>query len=123
MDLLSENLLLTLVLAPLFGSIVAGLFGKKIGEKAAHTVTIIGVAIAFVLSAWVFKLVIFDGASYVRRVKRTRAYLYSECVLSIKKKKCDICQKFMSNLLYLLLFTLFLGSCSSLKRQKHELSM
>jgi len=68
MDLLSENLLLTLVLAPLFGSIIAGLFGKKIGGKASHTVTIIGVAIAFVLSAWVFKLVIFDGASYNAQV-------------------------------------------------------
>tara|TARA_R110002111_G_scaffold54777_1_gene94484 strand:+ start:72 stop:2027 length:1956 start_codon:yes stop_codon:yes gene_type:complete len=68
MDLLNENLLLTLVLAPLFGSIIAGLFGKKIGEKASHTITIIGVAIAFVLSVWVFKLVIFDGASYNDRV-------------------------------------------------------
>ena len=68
MEILNENLLLTLVLAPLFGSIIAGLFGKKIGEKASHTVTILGVAIAFVLSVWVFKQVIFDGASYNDRV-------------------------------------------------------
>ena len=68
MEVLNENLLLTLVLAPLFGSIIAGLFGKKIGEKASHTVTILGVAIAFVLSVWVFKQVIFDGASYNDRV-------------------------------------------------------
>jgi len=68
MDLLNENLLLTLALAPLLGSIIAGLFGKRIGETASHTVTIIGVAIAFILSVWVFKLVIFDGASYNARV-------------------------------------------------------
>ena len=65
---LNENLLLTLVLAPLLGSIIAGLFGKIIGEKASHTVTIIGVMVAFVLSVWVFKLVIFDSASYNARV-------------------------------------------------------
>jgi NADH-quinone oxidoreductase subunit L len=64
MEYLNESLLLTLVLAPLFGSIIAGFFGKKIGETASHTVTTLGVAIAFLLSVWVFKLVIFDGASY-----------------------------------------------------------
>ena len=68
MEVLNENLLLTLVLAPLFGSVIAGLFGKKIGEKASHTVTILGVAVAFILSVWVFKQVIFDGASYNYRV-------------------------------------------------------
>ena len=68
MDVLNENLLLTLVLAPLLGSIVAGLFGKKIGEKASHTVTIIGVFVAFIISMWVFKLVIFDSASYNAQV-------------------------------------------------------
>ena len=68
MSVLNENLLLTLVLAPLLGSIIAGLFGKIIGEKASHTVTIIGVMVAFVLSVWVFKLVIFDSASYNARV-------------------------------------------------------
>ena len=65
---LNENLLLTLVLAPLLGSIIAGLFGKIIGEKASHTVTIIGVMVAFILSVWVFKLVIFDSASYNAQV-------------------------------------------------------
>ena len=68
MDSLNENLLLTLALAPLLGSVIAGFFGKRIGEQASHTVTIIGVAIAFVLSTWVFKLVIFDGASYNAQV-------------------------------------------------------
>jgi NADH-quinone oxidoreductase subunit L len=57
-----ENIYLTIVLAPLAGAIIAGLFGKKIGRNGAHWVTIIGVAISFVLSVMVFKNVIYDGA-------------------------------------------------------------
>jgi len=38
------------VLAPLFGAIAAGLFGKKLGRVNSHRATIAGVAIAFVLS-------------------------------------------------------------------------
>ncbi len=49
-------------LAPLLGAIVAGLFGRKIGRVGAHSVTIGGVAIAFVLSAWVFVRMVFQGA-------------------------------------------------------------
>ena len=41
------SLYLTIVLAPLFGSLVAGLLGWKIGRRAAHTVAILGVLIAF----------------------------------------------------------------------------
>lgn len=47
------NLYLTIALAPLFGSLLAGLFGKWIGRKGAHSVCILGVAISAVLSAWV----------------------------------------------------------------------
>lgn len=57
-----ENIYLTIVLAPLIGAIVAGLFGQKIGRAGAHWVAIIGVAISFVLSIVVFKDVIIDGA-------------------------------------------------------------
>ena len=57
-----ENIYLTIVLAPLVGAIIAGLFGKKIGRSGAHWVTIIGVAISFILSVIVFKDVIYDGA-------------------------------------------------------------
>ena len=57
-----ENIYLTIVLAPLVGAIIAGLFGKKIGRSGAHWVTIIGVAISFILSVMVFKDVIYDGA-------------------------------------------------------------
>ncbi len=53
---------LAIPLAPLAGAIVAGLFGKRIGRAGAHTVTILGVAISFLLSLVVFKHIVFDGA-------------------------------------------------------------
>ena len=53
---------LAIPLAPLAGAIVAGLFGKRIGRVGAHTVTILGVAVSFVLSMIVFKHIVFDGA-------------------------------------------------------------
>ena len=40
-----QNVYLTIVLAPLAGSILAGLFGKTIGRTASHWVTILGVAV------------------------------------------------------------------------------
>jgi len=46
------NIYLTIVLTPLFAAIVAGLFGKQVGRTGAHTVTILGVFVAFVLSAY-----------------------------------------------------------------------
>ncbi len=56
-----ESIYLTIVLAPLFGAIVAGLFGKLIGRSGAHWVTILGVATSFVLSVYVFKYMVIDG--------------------------------------------------------------
>ncbi|GAP35585.1 NADH-quinone oxidoreductase subunit L [Piscinibacter sakaiensis] len=61
---LSQNLLLAVPLAPLVGSIVAGLAGKWVGRRGAHAVTILGVAIAFVLSAMTLKAVAVDGARF-----------------------------------------------------------
>ena len=55
------NLYLAIVLAPLAAAILAGLFGKRIGRAGAHWITIIGVAISFVLSLVVFKDLVFDG--------------------------------------------------------------
>jgi len=49
-----ENIYLGVVLAPLVGSIIAGLFGKSIGRAGAHWVTIIGVGISVLLSAIVY---------------------------------------------------------------------
>jgi len=58
-----ENLYLAIPLAPLLGAIIAGLFGKQIGRAGAHTVTILGVGIAFVLSLVVLKHFAIDGAA------------------------------------------------------------
>ena len=60
--MITQNLLLSIALAPLVGAIVAGFFGKQIGRKGAHSVTILGVAVSAVLSMYVFKLLAFDGA-------------------------------------------------------------
>lgn len=48
-----QLLCLVLVLAPLVGSIVAGLFRAQIGRNGAHTVTILGVGISLILSLYV----------------------------------------------------------------------
>lgn len=50
---ISQSILLTIVLAPLFGAIVAGLFGRKVGRIGAHSVTILGVALSCALSGHV----------------------------------------------------------------------
>ncbi|HEY6774544.1 MAG TPA: NADH-quinone oxidoreductase subunit L, partial [Oxalicibacterium sp.] len=65
---LNPNLLLVIPLAPLVGSMIAGLFGTKffgnmIGRKTSHTVTILGVLISFLLSAYTFSQVL-DGATF-----------------------------------------------------------
>ena len=41
---ISKLHLLIIVLAPLLGSIIAGLFGRQVGRAGAHGVTIAGVA-------------------------------------------------------------------------------
>lgn len=60
-----ENLYLAIILAPLIGSIIAGVFGRQVGRAGAHWVTIIGVAISFALSLVVFNHhVLGDGAAF-----------------------------------------------------------
>lgn len=63
-----QKLYLLVPLAPLFGAVVAGLFGKAIGRVGAHTVTILGVAVAFVASIFIYQDVaagnIFNGTIY-----------------------------------------------------------
>lgn len=66
---LSASTLLAVPLAPLVGSLLAGVFGTKfggnwIGRRLAHTSTILGVAIAFILSALTFKEVAFNDARF-----------------------------------------------------------
>jgi NADH-quinone oxidoreductase subunit L len=53
---------LAIVLAPLIGSFIAGVFLPYISRAVAHTVTIAGVTISFILSLFVFKYFAFDGA-------------------------------------------------------------
>ncbi|WP_456372980.1 NADH-quinone oxidoreductase subunit L [Thiolapillus sp.] len=57
-----KTLYLALVLAPLAGSIIAGLFRNQIGKAGAHWATILGVGLSFVLSAYVFYLHVFQAA-------------------------------------------------------------
>ncbi|HNQ04537.1 MAG TPA: NADH-quinone oxidoreductase subunit L [Thiobacillaceae bacterium] len=63
-----KTLYLIVPLAPLAGALVAGLFGRVIGRTGAHTVTILGVLIAFAASVLVFQDVqagnTFNGPVY-----------------------------------------------------------
>ena len=66
---LSASTLLAIPLAPLAGALLAGIFGTAlggnlIGRRASHTLTILGVFIAFVLSAITLNSVIVDGAHF-----------------------------------------------------------
>jgi NADH-quinone oxidoreductase subunit L len=67
--MISQNLLLAIVLAPLLGAIVAGLFGRQVGRAGAHAVTILGVGASFALSCYVLYLLAWGGAeSYNQNV-------------------------------------------------------
>ena len=66
---LSAATLLAVPLAPLAGSLIAGILGtafggNRIGRTASHTATILGVLVAFILSAMTFKSVVADGARF-----------------------------------------------------------
>lgn len=50
------HLSLTAILVPLFCSIVAGLFGKRMPRALPQWITIIGVVISFLCSAWLFAI-------------------------------------------------------------------
>jgi NADH-quinone oxidoreductase subunit L len=56
------NICLAIVLAPLLGAIIAGLFARQVGRTGAHSVTILGVAVSFVLSLIVFNHIILNDA-------------------------------------------------------------
>jgi len=66
---LNASTLLAVPMAPLVGAALAGIFGTKfggnwIGRRLTHTITILGVLIAFILSASTLKSVIADGARF-----------------------------------------------------------
>lgn len=71
-------MLLLIVLAPLLASVVAGLFGQQIGKIWAHRITTSSVALSFLLSLFVFKVVALDGT-----ILNQNVYLWAE-VDSIK---------------------------------------
>mgnify|MGYP000586642423 CR=1 FL=1 len=56
-----STLTLIVPLAPLVGAAIAGLLGWKIGRSATHWVTILGVAISFVASIYIFQYVNTNG--------------------------------------------------------------
>ena len=56
-----KTIYLLVPLSCLAGAILAGLFGRVIGRSGAHTVTILGVAIAFFLSAFAVYPDVMDG--------------------------------------------------------------
>jgi NADH-quinone oxidoreductase subunit L len=66
---LSASTLLAVPMAPLLGAVLAGIFGTAlggnwIGRKLSHSLTILGVAVAFILSAFTLQSVINDDARF-----------------------------------------------------------
>ncbi len=66
---LNASTLLAVPMAPLVGAVLAGIFGTQfggnwIGRRLTHTLTILGVLIAFILSASTLKSVAIDGARF-----------------------------------------------------------
>jgi len=66
---LNATTLLAVPMAPLVGAILAGILGTQfggnwIGRRLTHTLTILGVLIAFILSASTLKSVAIDGARF-----------------------------------------------------------
>ena len=59
-----KSVYLAIVLAPLIGAILAGVFGHWMERKVAHIVTIAGVAVAFVLSLIVFQDTAINGNTF-----------------------------------------------------------
>src|SRR3984893_9009167 len=55
------ELCLLVPLAPLAGAVIAGLFGRTIGRRGAHSVAILGVTVATVVSGLVFRHVVLSG--------------------------------------------------------------
>ena len=66
---LSASTLLIVPLAPLVGAMVAGILGTSfggnwVGRRLSHTITILGVLVAFIVSAMTLKSVAIDGARF-----------------------------------------------------------
>ncbi|MGA9423040.1 MAG: NADH-quinone oxidoreductase subunit L [Rhodanobacteraceae bacterium] len=59
---ISQNVLVAIVLAPLIGAIIAGLFGRQVGRRGAASAAILGVAVSCALSFYVFYQLVWGGA-------------------------------------------------------------
>ncbi|MBH2010331.1 NADH-quinone oxidoreductase subunit L [Thermomonas fusca] len=62
--LISKTQLVLVVLLPLVGSLLAGLFGRRIGRAGAHTATILGVAASCALSVHVLWQLVQGAATF-----------------------------------------------------------
>jgi NADH-quinone oxidoreductase subunit L len=79
---LNAHTLLAVPMAPLIGSLLAGVLGtalggNRIGRKLSHTLTIVGVLVSFILSAITLKAVAVDGA-YFNETLYTERFQVSE---------------------------------------------
>ena len=66
---LSASTLLVVPLAPLAGALLAGILGTNfggnwIGRRLSHTLTILGVLVAFIISVMTLQSVVIDGARF-----------------------------------------------------------
>src|SRR3546814_17922526 len=60
---ISKTVLLAIVLAPLAGAILAGLFGSQVGRAGSHWITLLGVAASCALSIYVLWQLFGQGAA------------------------------------------------------------
>lgn len=60
-----KNIALVMILSPLLGSGLAGFFGKVMGQRGAHWVTIISVAVSFFCALFIANLVFIDHVHYL----------------------------------------------------------
>jgi len=65
MSMSLQTTLLLIPLLPLAGALLAGLFRNQIGRSGSHVVTILGVGLSFVLSAWILYQQIYAGLETV----------------------------------------------------------
>lgn len=63
-----KALTLILLLAPITGSLIAGIFGRKIGRRWATFVTIAGISIALFCASWIFALVFFYDQTFAGKL-------------------------------------------------------
>ena len=61
---ISKTHLLLVVIAPLLGAILAGLFGRRIGRAGAHSATILGVAVSCAMSCYVLWQLVQGAAPF-----------------------------------------------------------